>query len=276
MEQLPKENFGETEEAYFKSYEMGEDDKEVLLESAKTLFSLGVLGKETLDDLRIASFDSKNFYVITKGEHQSTDEFKVEDASQNEKDFHIYCIGHGKNFRKRDYAGAGAWYEVPELEETALNAKKVPNPKVLENKEKILKAILIPPKEVFERIHGSRFEYDTDLVFHEAGHIEEMLLRDWPNEGEIPAFPSEKQRREFMKTLDITQDIDRATIGEMYAMMIDREAKRQLGFEHIDMDDEAQKMIDSSHKKGYLLAKALEEKYPDFIERKKWIQSLMK
>lgn len=66
-----------------------------------------------------------------------------------------------------------------------------------------------------------------------------MLIRDWPNEGEISPFPSEKQKEEFINLIrnsslasslprevvnNLVDNIDRATIGEMYATLVEREA----------------------------------------------------
>lgn len=308
MEHTPEFNVGKE----FESYEINHEDFEVVTEETEQLFKSSLLEPETLKNLRVTFFDSKNFYILTNGGHKSSETVEVEELPITSKaDLRMYKVPHGEEFGKdvKDYKGGHAWFESPELEETAVGAEKVLNPKTrsADTKTPILKTILLPPPSPFERLHGNRYDYKTDLLFHEAAHIEEMLIRDWPNKGEILPFPREKDLQEFSRIVEssafipptvsgeIMKKFDRATLGEMYAMLVDREAKRQYIPQQIRRDDEefdknleqfaklgtekskdkVSEALDSSHKKGYILARILEKQIPDYKERKNWIRKLM-
>lgn len=317
MEKEPKIELRKEKEF---EYKIQAEDLNVLIESADNLFDSTLLDPTTLRSLRIITFDSKNFYIITQGEHRSTEKYKVEELKLNTKsrnNFRIYKINHKGWIGDYRYRGATAWFEHEAIISTAVVTEEelVPNPKITKEKNKILKTILIPPYGPYEEIHQGRFDYQTSTVFHEAGHIEEMLIRDWPNEGEIPSFPSEKQKEDFINLIrnsslasslprevvnNLVDNIDRATIGEMYATLVEREAERRFNPERIEREDEEfdkkleeflkslendngerpnnklKEVMESAHKKGYLLARILEKEIPDYIERKIRLQRLMR
>jgi hypothetical protein len=131
-----------------------------------------------------------------------------------------------------------------------------------------------------------------------------MLIRDWPNEGEIAPFPSSDKQTEFAEMIRksnflpaeiidlIIQRIDRATIGEMYAFLVDREAKRKYRPERISSEDQEltnrissltpsdlvrviEEYLNSAHRKGFILAVMLEQLIPDYNQRKEWLKHLM-
>lgn len=92
MEQEPKI---EPTDKYFEGYEVQLEDLNLLLENADNLTESELLDEITMRDLRIVSFDSKNFYVLTQGEHRSTDQYKVQELPTNsKKGWRIYKINH--------------------------------------------------------------------------------------------------------------------------------------------------------------------------------------
>lgn len=294
----------------FSKYEMRPSDKESLVQSADALIDAGLHDEETLNGLCIMSYDHDSLYLLTRGEHQSTEKYSVEEISiQSRNGFRLHKF-QSPNYAtsEDDYRGATAWYEDPSIFETAVNPVLVANPKILEREKKnnIMKVIVIPPEAPFQAIHGDTYDYRSECVFHETAHIEEMGIRDWPNKGEIPAFPSKEQFEQFAQVIrsasffpeyiteQILAGIDRFTLGELYAAVVDREAQRLYHSEAIEKKDEAllqritdgtldrlteedlARLLESPHKKGGWLAMILEKKFHDFRERKQFLQELMR
>ncbi|HET8575444.1 MAG TPA: hypothetical protein VFM02_04755 [Candidatus Paceibacterota bacterium] len=288
----------------FSKYLFSESDKDALLEGIQDVYQSGIFDAGTLKDLRLVTFDSQHYFVFTKGKHLSTEKIRV-DLYAEGFGFHVYQIPI-QNAQNLDYGGATAWFEESVIEDTAVKAVRVKNPKILEPTQKncILKTVLIPPKQAFVALHEDAFDYKTDLIFHEIGHVEEMLLRDWPNEGYVTPFPSNDKKEKFFSRIRSTslipsevlnlffQTFSRASLGEMYATMIDREAKRIFSPEKMRKDDasfleslknlgvgelkkKVKPVVKDPHQTGYILSILLEFRIPDFSKRKAWLQNLM-
>lgn len=180
---------------------------------------------------------------------------------------------------------------------------ELPQPK------EILDVVSIPPIGPFNKIHQGRFNYLTDLIFHEVGHIEHRRLENW-QEGEAPVkdFPSDEQKEKFLSVIRqteifpdwitdlIIQSINRAAIEEMYAMLIDREAARLYDIQSFDtknrqfeevltgvqneppsqeLVEHYKRLLKDRHVTGSLLVRILEEQFPDFGERKKFVRLIL-
>jgi hypothetical protein len=165
------------------------------------------------------------------------------------------------------------------------------------------------PEEPYNRIQYGAYNYLTDVIFHEAGHIEHRRLENWQiGDGIIETFPSEEQKEKFFSVVRQTkifpkwitdQVIENTTTGaisEMYPMLIDREACKQYDQKRFEQENsEFQRMLanlqDEStnpnwvewfknslgwhHTTGRLLARVLEDHFPDFGERKRFIRSVL-
>lgn len=305
MEKFPsQENIVSKPERRFESYEIKKDDLETLQQDVDVLAESELIEKEILEDTRFVTFDSKNLYVITKGEHVGNGEFSVEEISSSSRGgFNAFVIPHrgfiGKS--ESDYRGARAWLLCDELETTAVNAKKFPNENVLYQPElpqpkEILDVVSMSPAGPYSEIQQGRYNYLTDIIFHEAGHIEYRRTRNWQEEeGLIGEFPSNKQREMFLSAILSTKKlphqfldyiieyINKRSIEEMYPMVIDREAARRYDSRRFNANnDELRMLLDrfkrsgelssDGHTVGRFLALILEEQFSDFPERKEFVQ----
>jgi hypothetical protein len=220
---------------------------------------------------------------------------------------------------EESYRGGVAWLLRDEIETTAINARKFPNQDVLLEQhdgskqpqpEEILDVVCIPPIEPFNKIWTSidtkghkkvQYNYLTDIIFHEAGHIEHRRLKNrQKGEGRVEAFPSEEQKKKFLSIIRQTKifptwiteliiaNINRGTISEMYAMLIDREGTRRYDKDRYEEEDAdfqkmldgieisvARKLLNDRHTTGRLLVRILEEQFPDFSVRKKFVRSVL-
>jgi len=318
MEKQPaSKNIIEQEAKYFEFYEVKEGDLEALQQGIDTLAESKLIEEGILDDIRFVTYDSKYFYVFTNGRHAANEKFAVEEIPSSSKTgFKIFKIMHsgfvGKI--KEDYRGARAWLLCDEIETTSVNAKKFPNENVLYEPDlpqpkEILDVISMAPIEPYNRIQQGRYNYLTDVIFHEAGHIEHRRLKNW-QEGQEPSeeFHSEEQKEKFLSIIRqtkifpawitnlIIENVGKYAINEMYPMLIDREgAKRydiqkfyneNIEFQKIlaDIRDKSKnqevverlkKLLKSGHTTGRLLVRVLEEQFPDFSDRKKFVRSVL-
>ncbi len=314
MEKIPITQ--ESSENYFENYEVKSDDLESIQSGADLLIESGLFEANVTDNLRIVTYDSKNFYIFTRGEHSSTDKVKVEELpSSSKKGFRVFKIENSGPIgrKKGDYRDARGWLLRDEIESTAVNAKKFPNKNVLcqpnlPQPKEILDVISMAPKEPFEKFHMGKYDYLTDVIFHETGHIEQRRLENWhEGEGYVDVFPSDKQREEFKSAIQktnifpeeitglIIKGAGKKAVNEMYAMIVNREAARQYKPEKIQKENtEFSKMmekikngekivekkflkelVDRPHNIGRSLAIILEEQFPDFLERKKFVHHIL-
>lgn len=311
------DRIAEQEAKYFETYEAKQGDLVALQQGIDTLVESGLIEEEVLKEIRFVTFDSDNLYVFTRGEHVSNDRFNVEEIpSSSQTGIRLFRIRHsgfiGRN--REDYRGARAWLLCDEIETTSVNARRFPNENVLYQPElpqpaEILDVVSLPPFEPYDRIHQGRFNYLTDAIFHEAGHIEHRRLADW-QQGEEPIadLPSEEQRARFLAVMRrtrilpqwvvdlIAENVGRRTLGEMYAMLIDREGARRYDiqifhsrnreFERRLVDIESQsadqefvgrfrQSLESAHMAGHLLVRILEEQFVDYAERSRFVRSAL-
>ena len=119
-------------------YEISKEDLDAFWNNAFFIFEYNLLNEETLKGLRIVTFDSKYFYVITSEEHRSRENFIVEELRRDERGLRLYRINHEGRLgtKEDDYRVARAWLETPELEKTAINSTKVLNPKIYEKEKR--------------------------------------------------------------------------------------------------------------------------------------------
>lgn len=314
---LTQENMQEQEQKYFENYEAKEADLETLQQGIDTLVESKMLEEGILDDIRFVTYDSKYLFIFTKGQHVTNEKFVVEKAPSSSKTgFKRFKVAHsgfvGKN--QEDYRGAWAWLLCDEIETTSIDAKKFPNENILYQPDlpqpkKIIDVISIPPSEPYDKIQKGRFNYLTDVIFHEAGHIEHRRLKNW-QEGEeaVETFPSIEQKEEFLSVVHktkifsewitnlIIENIGEGAVDEMYAMLIDREAAKRYDMSKFngenytfqktladiqneptnqELVDRFKKSLESGHITGRLLVRILEEQFPDFNERKKFLRSVL-
>lgn len=318
MEQPSQQmNEKQSEVGYFESYEVKENDLKTLQEGIDLLTHSDLVEDTILDDLRFVTYDSRYFYIFTKGQHATNGRFVVEEITTlSQIGYRIYKVEHSGSVgrKEKDYRGARAWLLSDEIETTAVNAKKFPNENVLYQPDlpqpkEILDVVSMAPVGPYSKIQQGRFNYLTDVIFHEVGHIEHRRLEGW-QEGEaaIGVFPSEKQRESFLSivreskkipewvTKAIIENIDKRAISEMYPMLIDREAAKRfdtdrfddenVSFEQmlIDIKDRSSngtlvekfiKSLKSGHIAGRLLVRILEERFPDFNERKRFVREVL-
>ena len=215
---------------------------------------------------------------------------------------------------RESYKGARAWLLCDELEQTAVNAKKYPNENVLYQKdlaqpEDILRVVSMAPAEPYNKIQKGRFNLLTDVVFHEAAHKEHEMLDHWQKgEDLVPAFPSKEAETRFLDEIKqcglfpqpimqlIFESITRRAVCEMFAMLIDNEAAKrydQVRFSSASTNFEVLKNqlwqdpvepqvfgrftqeLKWEHCVGRLLVRMLEARFPDFVERKEFVRSIL-
>ncbi len=316
MERTPEKQ-EENQERYFETYEVKNSDLEYLLQGIDTLGESALLEEGILDDIRFVTYDSKYLYVCTKGEHASTDVFRVEEIpSLSKTGFRIFKVEHsgfiGRN--RRNYRGARAGLLCDEIEKTAVNAKKFPNQFALYNPEhpqpkEILDVVSMAPFEPYHKIHQEKFDYLTNVIFHEAGHIEKRHLENWQEgEEQIDAFPSQEQKEKFISVIRqtkifpeeminfIIENITYKAINEMYPMLIDQEGARRYNQEQVNQTEKDfhrtfadiqnaladrqfmehfKEILESGHTIGRLLVRILEEQISDFKERKAFVRLIL-
>ena len=303
---------------YFETYEVKSSDLETLQQDINTLVKSGLFEKVILDEIRFVTYDSKYLYIFTRGQHATNEKFCVEEISSLSKTgFKIFKIAHsgfiGKD--RDDYRGAMSWLLCDEIETTSVNAKKFPNENILyqpdlSQQKKILNVVSMAPKEPYDKIQKGRFNYLTDVIFHEAGHIELRMLENWQGgEEKIATFPSAEQKEIFLSVVRrtnifpewivnlIIENINIRAIREMYPMLIDREAAKRYDVQKFNDENNVfkktlvkiqsehrnqkfivrfKKSLKNSHITGRLLARILEERFPDFNKRKKFVRSVLK
>lgn len=308
---------GVIEEDRLYEYEVQSSDLETLAQGIDLLYESGLIEEGILDDMRFATYDSKYLYVFTRGQHSTNDRFVVEEVHSSSKTgFKIFKIRH-RGFiggKEKDYFGARSWLLCDEIETTS-NDRKFPNGNVvfqpdLPQPREILNVVSMAPVGPWNEFFNEEgYKYLTDIVFHEAGHIEHRRLENWQEgEGRIVEFPSEDQRKIFLSTIRQTKifpswiteliilNIGRIAIAEMYAMLIDREGAKRYDAQKFDSDnarfqrkiayiqdnsadqeniDWFKRSLESGHTTGRLLVRILEEQFPDFLERKKFVRSVL-
>jgi len=284
------------EEKYFENYQIKESDLETLQRGLDTLVESGLVDEKVLNEVWVTTYDSRDVYIFTRGQRPSGGE---EISSSSRAGFRIYKIPHsgftGKAVEYYRGAKAGSIFNKidKEIETIGADSKRFP-------------VISIPPVEPFNRIHRGRYNYLTDIIFHEAGHIE---LDNWQKAQEsIADFPSPEQKEKFLSVIRQTKifpswitdllikNITPRVIREMYAMLIDREATKRYDPERVERENKElqekiaqirdkskdqevvarlEEWLKSEHITGRLLAIILEEQFPDFIERKRFVRSVL-
>lgn len=302
----------------FEHYEATDTDINTLLADINTLAESELVDTDVLDQMRFVTFDAHYLYVCTKGDHTSNERFSVTKLNvSNASGFQCYKIRHSGviGIRPRDYRGARAWLLCDELETTAVGARKTVNHKrffdpELTHPDRILDVVSMAPVGPYTKIHNGRFNYLTDVVFHEAGHIEHRHVIQWETEESTRhVFPTDAQKQRFVSHIqetrllpewvieELVNHIDIGSISEMYAMLIDREGAKRYDssryaqdnseFEsfraHISgispndsLKEEVQKYLASCHNTGRLLVRVLEEQFPAFDSRKNFVRSVLR
>jgi hypothetical protein len=287
------------------TYEIHPSDFERIFDGVAQLRTQNLLEEETLKGLRFLTCDAHHLYVFSTEPHVSMGDIAVEELAERDG-MHVYRLSSQEvGAYEGIYQGGSAWWTLPELEQTAFDATRVPNPKTTKREEKndILKVVFIPPSTAFESVNVKQHDYASSLIAHEAGHIEEMRYRDWPNEGEILPFPDEDHEKAFaqfiqdsgvlppMLSEELLPRIDRATMGELYSILVERESRRlsntedkskfpeyykELTADGVSFDDEhISALLSSSHIKADVLAHALEAAFPDHTERMRRMRELI-
>lgn len=302
----------------FENYEIQRDDLETLAHDIDALAESELLEEGILDELRFVTYDSRYLYVFTRGEHRSNEAFTVEELPNRSKTgFRTFKIPNPGIYGKKteDYRGARAGLYCDELETTALNKPE----------GSALSVVSMAPFGPYQQLQKKGSNYITDVVFHEAGHIEHGDFEAGKRSESDPPFPSEEHKIRFLSAIQSSQLFPEwmkaklikklneeelreeemeygyeetifGTICEMYAMLIDREGKKQydaVGFTRenakfssmmqglwIDPPDpeELEKFETSlrwAHPIARLLVRVLEEQFPDFKERKKFLRSVL-
>jgi hypothetical protein len=311
------ENIQNQELKYFETYQIKNSDLEEISRGIENIAESNLFEDGILDEIRFVTYDSKKLYVFTRGHHATNENFSVEEITSSMKNgFRIFAIHHSGFIGKKqsDYRGAKAWLLCDEIETTAVYAKKFPNENILYEPDmpqpkEILDVVSMAPKDPYEKIQKGKFNYLTDVMFHEVAHIEHRRLENW-QEGEekTEVFPSGQQKESFLSAIRktkifpqeiislIIENIDKRTIEEMYAMLVDREAAKRYDVQKFE-DENAhfQKMITDlqnknsnqevftqfqerlqfPHVTGRLLVRILEDQFSDFHDRKKNIRSIL-
>jgi hypothetical protein len=313
-----QENILTSEAKYFETYEVKPYDLEILSRGIENVSNSKLFEEEVLDNIRFVTYDSKSLYIFTRGEHATNDRIRVEEVpSTNKTRFKIFKTVHsgyiGRN--RDDYRGANSTFFFYEIDATAVNAKKFPNqavlywPEIPQEARESLDTVRIAPYEPFEKINKGRFGYLTDVIFHEAGHIEKRRLESWQEgEGKIETFPSQEQKERFLSMIQqtkvfpkwitdyIIENITTEAIDEMYPMLIDREAAKRydpkrfdsenITFQNLLIDlqhesanhkdiEQFKNSLQWGHTTGRLLVRVLEEQFSDFGERKQFVRSVL-
>lgn len=307
----------EAPDDYFENYEIKTSDLETLGQDIDQLAASGLVEDQVLQELRFVTYDSSYLYVFTRGAHASNDRFEVEELpSTSTSGLRIFKIPHSGAIGKTrdDYKGARAWLIRDEIEETAVGAQKFPNQNILDEPElpqpeRILDVAQVAPIEPYNKIQKGRFNYLTDMVFHEAGHIEQRRLQNWQiGEGPLGDFPSEAQKEKFLSIVKesrvfpdavkglVISNINESGLSEMYAILIDSEAAKEhesvrsqtrktkfkkwmtmLSSDSVDESEleEFNSYTKSRHGIGELLVHVLEDRFPDFAERKQFVRECL-
>jgi hypothetical protein len=129
-----QENILESEAKYFEHYEVKSSDLEALQQGIDTVANSQLFEEGVLDNIRFVTYDSKSLYIFTRGDHAANETFTVEEIPSTSKTgFKIFKTTHGGFIGrdKEDYRGARAWLLCDEIETTAVNARKFPNPNIL-------------------------------------------------------------------------------------------------------------------------------------------------
>lgn len=303
---------------YFENYEVKPNDLEVLGNDIDELAASQLVEEDVLKEIRYVTYDSKYLYVFTRGEHASNEQFQVEElASASTSGLRIFKIQQSGHIGKTrdDYTGAKAWLLCDEVETTAVGARKFPNENTLREPERpdqpemILDVVQIAPLEAWNKIQKGQFNYKTDMVFHEAGHIEQRRLEEWQLGNPIlEDFPSEEAKSRFLRVVQETnvlpdkhkdlviQNINRTALAEMYAMVIDSEGAKKhdpvgygtgktqnrtlmnaLATEPVEEGvlKEFTWCLGQQHFTGHLLVHVLEDRFPDFAERKQFARDCL-
>lgn len=304
---------------FFETYQIRPEDLATLQDGYDMVVDSGLVDVSIFDDLRIVTYDSNYFYILTKGEHVSQHGFIVENKeTTNKSGFKLFSIPHhGSIGRKRDdYQTARAWICFDEVEKTQIGGKKFPLFLQDRKLHSVLSAVFIPAKTAYIKRHRGEdmFPYFEDCIVHEVGHIERRLL-DLGDDKPPPAFPSPEQEKRFRDMVETNQKfhvwvknmilrlISEDSLHEMYAIMIEREAKKRYHPDFISKKDSELAIVLSqlhpfeeskenarnvwalsvvnnffreSHVNGELLVHVLEEQFPDFAERKAFVQSVLR
>lgn len=81
--------------SYFETYEATESDLKILEEGIDKLVESQLVEEEILNDIRFVTYDSKYLYIYTRGKHQTTENFSVEEIPSSSKTgFKIFKIPH--------------------------------------------------------------------------------------------------------------------------------------------------------------------------------------
>lgn len=302
----------------FENYEIQRGDLETLAHDIDALAESELLEEGILDELRFVTYDSQYLYVFTRGEHRSNEAFTVEELPNRSKTgFRTFKIPNPGTYGKKteDYRGARASLYCDELESTAVDKPE----------GSALPVVSMAPFGPYQKLQKKGSNYITDVVFHEAGHIEHGDFEAGHRGEADPPFPTEEQKMKFLSAIQssklfpewmkaklikkMSEEEPReeemeygyeetifGTICEMYAMLIDREGKKRydvVGFTREDTkfssmmqdlwidppDPEELGKFEASlrwaHPIARLLVRVLEEQFPDFKERKKFLRSVL-
>jgi hypothetical protein len=314
---IKEDQDGDIEAGYFENYQIQPGDLETLGRDIDELVESELVDASVLDEVRYVTHDSGFLYVFTRGQHEPNDRFKVEELpSASTTGFKIFKIPHSGFIGKKreDYIGATAWLLCDEVESTAVNARKFPNENVLYQPElsqpdHVLDVISISPFTAYKKAQTGPYNYKTDMVFHEAGHIEQRRFENWQiGEPNISIFPTGAQREKFLAGLrraicfpsgltdELAPELTVRAIAEMYAMLIDREGAKHFDPVHYGVQGTRDKALavqiqgqslqelfgkkgktwpPGPHFIGALLVSMLESVFPDFADRKKFVRDCL-
>lgn len=310
---MPSKEETSQNETYFKSYKIKENDLVELGEGINILYKSGLVNPKIIKNIQFVTYDSEHFYVFTTGSYKSKENIEVNKIKSTNKSFKIFKIKNPKNLgrSKNDYRGARAWLLSSEIEETADRIEKFPNENILYEPEKlqpkmILDIISIPPVEPYKKIQKNKFNYLTDLIFHEAGHIEHRRLRNWKGKDSSKhTFPSDEQKNKFLSLINssnilpkkitntLIKNINKNSISELYTIMIDHEAakrydahRHRVNNKNIEINSlikeinanqkkEKRGRMDDKYIYAKLLLKILEKSFPNFDKRKEFMNSIL-
>lgn len=288
------------------SYEMSEADLQELVDGVQTVEESGFFTDEVIRNIRYVSFDSTHYYVITRGEHISTEKHHVEKSETTPKGWNVFKIEHRESLgdRREDYRGGCAGILANGIESTAHNVMLFPDERSQYSSEyppASLMTVQIPAPTPYNSIHRGEYDVLCDLLFHEAAHRQQERCIDWKPGVQNRYFRSEEEYEKFKRVVEASNKLTendrkllfehiRGGLQEMYALMISREAKKRynpslyaqesttiegLFDTERNRDVEARSIFEVSHFSGYVLVSILEDTYPDFSERKMFVESLM-
>lgn len=262
---------------------MREDDLVVIAKELDILVGSGLFLDKVFEKIRFVTFDSENLFIFTRGQHFSTTSYVVKELlSGSAKGFHLFKIKHDGSIGKdeKDYQGGRAWFLRPELEETVSDQEKFFN--MFGDPSLILDVVKITPPSRFIEINQDKWNYLTDVVFHEVGHIEHRRVIDWrPGRIKTEYFLTPDKEQEFKGLISdqfAKDHLDEESFSEMYPIMIDMEAAKRYCPEHLAKlrENLSEYKADSKHVIGRRLAWSLEETIPDFHTRKQKVIELLK